>query len=210
MRPRKSFLRVLLAALVVVGLAAVTQHPATSRISISKPLAAPAFGLVADIPGITLGRPFEVGFTVVDLESAMAQFTNGLGVTFGPVRSAVLNMRLEDGQVKAINAPSTLSVQGPPYIELVQGVSGQGENPWKATPDHSPTHTGYAVRDLAGDSDALVAAGWPRTITLDVPGQSASIFAYHRGPGGIAIELFDAQFAPPGVCDTPNSPFCAP
>lgn len=66
------------------------------------------------------------------------------------------------------------------------------------------------MRNLAADSDALAAAGFPRIATLDVPGQSATVFAYHRGPGDITFELFDAAFAPAGVCDTPDSPFCAP
>ena len=140
----------------------------------------------------------------------MAEFTSALGVKWGPVQSATLNIRLEDGDVKAIELASVVSLQGPPYIELVRGVSGQGDNPWKATPGSSPTHLGFAVRNLAADSDALVAAGFPRIATLDVPGQSATVFAYHQGPGGITIELFDAAFAPPGVCDTPDSPFCVP
>ncbi len=105
---------------------------------------------------------------------------------------------------------AVVSVQGPPYVELVRGVHGSGDNPWKATPAFSPAHFGFAVTDLVARSDALVAAGFPRIATLDVPGQSAAVFAYHRGPGNISIELLDAAFAPPGVCDTPGSPFCTP
>jgi hypothetical protein len=58
--------------------------------------------------------------------------------------------------------------------------------------------------------DALVAAGFPRIATFDVPGRSATAFACHQEPGGITIELFDAAFAPPVECDTPDSPFCTP
>jgi hypothetical protein len=104
---------------------------------------------------------------------------------------------------------ATSSVQGPPYIEIVH-VSGPGDHPWKASAHKSPVHIGYAVDDLAAASDALVAAGFPRIITADVPGQSAAIFAYHQGPGDILFELVDKAFLPPGVCDIPGSPFCPP
>ena len=115
-------------------------------------------------------------------------------------------MRLANGQVVPLRFRATSSVQGPPYIEIVH-VSGPGDHPWKANAHKSPVHIGYAVDDLAAASDALVAAGFPRIITADVPGQSAAIFAYHQGPGDILFELVDKAFLPPGVCDTPGSPF---
>jgi hypothetical protein len=155
-----------------------------------------------------LGRFFEVGYAVTDLDATMAQFTQVLGIQWGPVQSGPLNVRLESGEVKTIQFETVVSAQGPPYIELVRDVDGSGDNPWKATPTFSPTHIGFAVVNLAARSDALVAAGFPRIATLDVPGQSAALFAYHQGPGNITIELIDAAFAPPGVCDTPDSPFC--
>jgi Glyoxalase/Bleomycin resistance protein/Dioxygenase superfamily len=195
-------------ALVSVGL------PTTSRTSVAKPGAtralAPALGLVADVPSTALGRPFEVGYTVTDLDAAMAQFTQALGIQWGPMQNATLNVRLENNQVKLIRLDAVVSLQGPPYLELVRGVHGSGDNPWKATPTFSPVHLGYAVTNLAASSDALVAAGFPRIATLDVPGQSAALFAYHRGPGNITVEVLDATIVPPGVCDTPGSPFCAP
>src|SRR6266498_5399443 len=63
-----------------------------------------------------------------------------------------------------------LSMQGPPYIELVRGVQDGSDNPWKASPAFSPAHFGFAVRNLVAHSDALVAAGFPRIATVDVPG----------------------------------------
>jgi len=181
-------------------------HPATSP---ARPVAAPALALAANVPGPPVGLYYHVGYTVDDLESAMTRFTDAMGVRWRQVQGATLNIRLENGQVKAIELDSVLSMQGPPYIELVRGVQDGSDNPWKASPAFSPAHFGFAVRNLVAHSDALVAAGFPRIATVDVPGVDAAVFAYHRGPGGITIELFDASFAPPGVCDTPDSPFCA-
>ena len=81
--------------------------------------------------------------------------------------------------------------------------------PFKASPDKSPEHLGFATRHLAADSEALVAAGFPRVATIDFPGTSAFLFAIHEGPGGIRFELVDAFATPHGVCDVP-SVFCPP
>jgi hypothetical protein len=102
----------------------------------------------------------------------------------------------------------TNSLNGPPYIELLN-VTGGGDHPFKGSNTHSPTHLGFATRHLAADSDALVAAGFPRVATIVFPGTSAFLFAVHRGPGGILFELVDAFATPAGVCNVP-SPFCPP
>jgi len=169
-----------------------------------------ALNLLSPAAAVNVGLYFEIGFAVENLEEAMARFTSGFGVEWQqPSFDAVLNMRLANGQVVPLRFQGTSSVQGPPYIEMVH-VTGPGDHPWKANAHKSPVHLGYAVDDLAADSDALVAAGFPRIATVDVPGQSAAIFAYHQGPGDIIFELVDKGFLPPGVCDTPGSPFCPP
>jgi hypothetical protein len=190
-------------------------HPPTvSRTSVAKPILpgalAPAVTLAAaDVPA-PLGRFFEVGYAVSDLGTAMARFTQVLGVQWNPIQSGTLPVRLQYGQVEVIHFDTVVSAQGPPYVELVHASGASGANPWQATSTFSPTHIGFAVTNLAARSDALVAAGFPRIATVDVPGQSAAVFAYHRGPGNITIELVDATIAPPGVCDTAGSVFCAP
>ncbi|HKI02662.1 MAG TPA: VOC family protein [Thermoanaerobaculia bacterium] len=169
-----------------------------------------ALNLLSPAAAVKVGLYFEIGFAVENLEEAMAQFTSGFGVEWQqPAFDAVLNMRLANGQVVPLRFQGTSSVQGPPYFEMVH-VTGPGDHPWKANAHKSPVHIGYAVDNLAADSDALVAAGFPRIATVDVPGQSAAIFAYHQGPGDILFELVDKAFLPPGVCDTPGSPFCPP
>ncbi|HEV2374477.1 MAG TPA: VOC family protein [Streptosporangiaceae bacterium] len=198
-------------ALNVVSISHQVSKPRPSRAALVANTYATVAHVLADVPGIQVARPFETGFTVYDINSAMTQFTDVMGIQWGPVRAATLNIRLANGQVVPLDLASVLSAQGPPYIELVQGVTGggAGASPFMATPNSSPVHIGFAVHNLAADSDALVAAGFPRIATVNVPGQDAFVFALHQGPGNITIELFDAAFAPPGVCDTPGSPFCS-
>jgi hypothetical protein len=200
----------LVAALTVVSIGHQTGKPRAPRAVAAAASVRTAAHVLVDVPGIQVARPFETGYTVSDFNGAMTQFSDTMGIQWGPIQSATLNMRLRTGQVVPILFHVVLSVQGPPYIELVQGVTGSADNPFKASPTDSPVHLGFIVRNLAAASDALAAAGFPRITTVAVPGQDASIFAYHQGPGNIIIELFPAAFAPPGVCDTPNSPFCPP
>jgi hypothetical protein len=170
----------------------------------------PVADVLADVPALQVARPFDIGYTVNDLQAVMTQFTDVLGIQWAPLETATLNIRFENGLVKPIDFTIAESQQGPPYIELAQGIQGSGDNPYVTSPNFSPGHTGFAVHNLAAASDALVAAGFPRIATVDVPGQDAFLFALHQGPAGINIELVDAAFTPPGVCDTPGSLFCPP
>lgn len=166
--------------------------------------------VLASVPAVQVARPYDIGYAVYDLQAAMRQFTDVMGIQWSPLQTATLNVRLENGVVKSIDFTLAESAQGPPYIEMVQGVQDSGDNPFKASPNFPQGHTGFAVHHLAAASDALVAAGFPRIATVVAPGQSAFLFALHRGPGGITVELVDAAFTPAGVCDTPGSPFCPP
>jgi Glyoxalase/Bleomycin resistance protein/Dioxygenase superfamily len=161
---------------------------------------------ISETTPLQVGRFFEVGYTVTNLSQAMTQLSNTMGLQWGPVQGETLPIRLANGKVVPVTLTATVSVQGPPNVELVQ--ASPAVYPWNATATFSPSHFGYAVHNLAAASDALVAAGFPRIATVAVPGVDAAIFAYHRGPGGMIIELIDAAFAPPGVCDSSDSVFC--
>ncbi|MGE5293100.1 MAG: VOC family protein [Micromonosporaceae bacterium] len=196
----------LAASLTVSQLGHQSAKPRASAVTaIAADSVLPAASTSALIP-LQVGRFFEVGYTVANLSQAMTQLSNTMGLQWGPVQGETLNIQLANGRVAPITLTATVSVQGPPYVELVRAVPGV--YPWNATATSSPSHFGYAVHNLAAASDALVAAGFPRIATVAVPGQDAAIFAYHRGPGGMTIELIDAAFAPPGVCDTTGSVFC--
>ena len=196
----------LAASLTVSQVGHPSARPGTSAVTaIAADSILPAANTSATIP-LQVGRFFEVGYTVANLSQAMTQLSNTMGLQWGPVQGETLNIRFASGKVAPVNLTATGSMQGPPYVELVQAVPAV--YPWNATATSSPSHFGYAVHNLAAASDALVAAGFPRIATVAVPGQDAAIFAYHRGPGGMTIELIDAAFAPPGVCDTTGSAFC--
>jgi Glyoxalase/Bleomycin resistance protein/Dioxygenase superfamily len=165
----------------------------------------PVASISATTP-LQVGRFFEAGYTMAYLGQAMTQLSAAMGLQWGPVQGETLPIEFASGKVTPISLTATVSVQGPPYVELVH--ADPAVYPWNATATSSPSHVGYAVHNLAAASDALVAAGFPRIATVAVPGQDAAIFAYHRGPGGMIIELIDAAFAPPGVCDVTGSVFC--
>src|SRR5260370_34115164 len=132
----------------------------------------------------------------------MAGFPQGLGIQWGRVQGATLPIRLQDGEVVLVRLDAVRSVQGPPYVELVRGVTDPSGTPWQASATFSPAHIGFAVTNLAAHSDALVAAGFPRIATVDVPGQSAAGLACHPGPGDIPIGTVEAALPPPAAGHT--------
>ena len=177
-------------------------------------LGAPALmrAALASTPAIRVGLYFEIGYTVNDINAAATEFTDALGVGWNPIITSAQLIRFSNGQVQLVSFQTTESTQGPPYYELAHAdvPSPNPDNPWVATDTFSPTHVGYVVNDLALASDALAAAGWPRIATVDAPGGAAAVFAYHRGPGGIMVELVDRAAAPSGACVPPDSRFCPP
>src|SRR5260370_7695400 len=84
----------------------------------------------------------EHGTTRFAIGAAMAQFTQALGIQWGPIQGATFNVRLENGQVKAIRLDAVLSVQGPPYVELirVQLARGREYPPFPAPPPPPSPH----------------------------------------------------------------------
>jgi Glyoxalase/Bleomycin resistance protein/Dioxygenase superfamily len=189
--------------------AADPEPPTSSRVPVLESRPESALHLLSPGAVVNVGRNFETGFSVANVEEALARFTSAFGYEWEPSFDAVLDIRLANGQVVPLRFQGTKSVQGPPYIEVIH-VTGPGDHPWKGNANKSPVHLGYAVDDLAADSDALAAAGFPLLATVVLPGQPTAIFAYHQGPGGILFELVDKAFLPPGVCDVPESPFCPP
>jgi catechol 2,3-dioxygenase-like lactoylglutathione lyase family enzyme len=82
---------------------------------------------------------FHVGILVRDIEAAAADFGARLGVRFEPVRSGSV--------VSGETCRFAYSVQGPPYIELVE-MTGTGT--WDPAQGEGLHHIGFADPDVPG------------------------------------------------------------
>ena len=125
---------------------------------------------------------FHVGILVKDLETARADFTGRLGVTFEPVRE----QQLATGETSRF----CYSLQGPPYLELVE-MTGTGS--WSADQPEGFHHIGVGDPDVPGRC-AAAGAG----VELIAPGPDGKPLVALTPPEalhGVRVELFDANVA---------------
>ncbi len=135
---------------------------------------------------------FHTGFVVPDVEQAMAELGGAFDLTWAPLTRITMRLRFPDGP-REVGMTFTYSVEEP-HLELLAAVEG---TPWSQGSAPSPVgaqaahHIGVWSDDVPGDSAALEAAGAPRLVTYDHPGDGALGFAYHRLPSGLLVELVD-------------------
>lgn len=137
---------------------------------------------------------YHLCFVVQDIESATAELTDTLGVTWSPIRPG----RLGEWDYQIV-----FSVQGPPFFEVIHGPPA---SPWDATTGSRFDHLGYWSDDLHADKQRLAERG--AVVEFDACPYGRS-FAYHRlDHVGVRVELVDSAVQP-GFVDT-WSPDCPP
>jgi uncharacterized protein (TIGR02246 family) len=124
-----------------------------------------------------MARYYHLCFVVQDIEAASREMTQTLGVAWRTVRDG----RLGDWDYRIV-----FSVDGPPFIELVEGPPG---SPWDAGAGSRFDHLGYWVDDIDVDKHALADRGAPLDFDATTLGRP---FAYHRLDSvGARVELVD-------------------
>jgi len=129
--------------------------------------------------GLHPGQLFHVGVVAADLDRAMAEMSRNLGVTWQSGKPRLMDLCLygEDRQVEMRIAHT---VQGPPYLELIQSVP---DSPW-AEPSAGVHHLCYWSETAAEVCAALEAAGNRRV--LGKPGADGG---YFQSASGAIIEV---------------------
>lgn len=134
--------------------------------------------------GPAIGDAFHVGAAVADLETAMAELTDAIGLEWLSIQERTMHLRTESG-VAATSVRFTYS-RNAPHVELLQGEAGTIWGPENA----GIHHIGLWTDDLDRDSKALAAAGYPVEATLaSRSGKPVNGFTYQRGALGVRIEL---------------------
>jgi catechol 2,3-dioxygenase-like lactoylglutathione lyase family enzyme len=134
---------------------------------------------------------YHVGIVVPDVRAAMSRYTDALGFTWSRVGDTVLDV-LVDGRVREARIAATYSMEGPPYLELVEELSG---GVWAAGA-LGLQHVGLWTDDLEGSISRLDAAGLPGRVR-HVPAEGApALFSYHDGGAGLWWELVSTAFRP--------------
>ena len=136
------------------------------------------------------GPPYHVAVVVADLDRAMNELGELLGLTwhepFGGAGYQLLHGEIVDSNVRV-----TYSRQGPPYLELLQQCPG---TVWAETGLH---HIGIWVDDAHAESKRFAAAG----ADLEAVGVTSDGTwvggCYHRTSDGLRVELVDIATSGP-------------
>lgn len=135
---------------------------------------------------------FHSGYIVRDLSEGMERLTDALGLTWAAVESHDFPVRQDRAEVP-YPIRFTYSVQGPPYVELVEGASG---SPWHTTDVLRMHHLGFWSDDVTEDAARLVAAGFPVVAQGVGASDTTPRFSYNGWSGEVLLELVTSRSRP--------------
>lgn len=137
--------------------------------------------------------PYHLGVVVPHLESAMDEITAAQGVTWASLQDRQQSLWTPElGDIRT-RLRFTYSCEGPLHIELLQGEAGTF---WDDAVWHGLQHTGVWSDDVAGETEALAAAGWELVGAQRSPQDGYGSFTYLCGAGGFILELVTSAARP--------------
>jgi len=141
---------------------------------------------------MSLTEYFHVGIVVPDLEAAQARLTELLGVEWGPVMVNDIDIRDGDGVERVVPNKICYSTSSP-YLELIQEVPG---TPWVCNEHSNLHHIGVFSGALVDESGRFRAVQCPLELTDGRGDEPPVMWAYHRDPLGVRIEIVNDDLRP--------------
>jgi hypothetical protein len=124
---------------------------------------------------------YHIGLVVTDLAAAMSELSAATGLTWEEPHHSCYG----EWDIDVV-----MSMEGPPYIELVQG--GQ-DGPWSCAGGPRLDHFGYACEEPEADGQRLLAHGFEVDFDPALVGRKRT-FTYYRGRrSGARVELLSAS-----------------
>jgi len=142
---------------------------------------------------IDFQRMYHQGIRVPNLETAMVELGPQLGVTWCSVQEREQNVWLPDEGVVSIPLKFTYSSEGPQHLELLEGAPG---SIWDGREHPGLHHVGLWSDDVAGETKALVDAGWKLLMAQAEPAKGFGAFTYVQPPSGLIVELVWSAIKP--------------
>ena len=134
---------------------------------------------------------FHLGVRVPDLDAAMAELGDGLGLTWAEPRdNPAQGLWSPDAGAQELHLRYTYSAEGPQHVELLEGPPGSF---WDGREQPGAHHVGLWVDDVDAETQRLVAAGWSLVGAQRDPGEGEGhgVFTYLQPPSGLIVELVD-------------------
>lgn len=132
---------------------------------------------------------YHIGLTVPDLRAAMEQYADAFGFGWATVREST-HAVVVDGEQRQAQIAVTYSLQGPPYLELIEERRGAV---WGAD-GLALTHVGFWAEDVSAAMQALDASGVTVRVRADASDGRPLRYSYHRFGGGLWLELVHPSF----------------
>lgn len=137
---------------------------------------------------------FHVGVRVPDLDRAMADLGDTLGLRWAEVReSESQQLWTPDHGDGGYRLRYTYSTEGPQHVELLEGESGSF---WDGRHEPGTHHVGVWVDDVDGESTRLCELGWTLVGAHRSPADGHGLYTYLRPPSGLIVELVDRAVLP--------------
>jgi catechol 2,3-dioxygenase-like lactoylglutathione lyase family enzyme len=131
-------------------------------------------------------RAYHLGIRVADLDSAMFEMGESLGVTWCSVQERDQSVWTPDGGLQTVALKFTYSAEGPNHLELLEGSPG---TIWDGREASGAHHTGIWVDDVAASTSELLAKGWTLVAAQRAPVDGYGAFTYVQPPCGLIVEL---------------------
>lgn len=132
-------------------------------------------------------RIYHTGIRVHDIDAAMAEMGESMGVTWATVQhNPGQGVWTPEHGFRQVELTFVYSCEGPQHIELLQGVP---DTPWFAGDAPGVHHVGLFVDDVAAETQRCVDAGWTVAAAGASPDDGYGAYTYVVPPSGPIVEL---------------------
>jgi catechol 2,3-dioxygenase-like lactoylglutathione lyase family enzyme len=137
---------------------------------------------------------FHVGLLVPDVDRAMTELGDQLGLAWARVQHAPRrSVWTPERGPEEVGLTFVYSCEGPQHIELLRGDPG---SIWDSDKTRGLHHVGVWSNDVAADAERFVSAGWSVVAAATAPEDGFGSFAYVAPPSGLIVELVSAAARP--------------
>lgn len=139
-------------------------------------------------------RIFHTGVRVPDLDAAMAELGDSLGVTWAESREvAEMPVWTPANGMQEVPLRYVYSCEGPQHVELLESAPG---SPWHCGDTPGVHHIGVWVADVAAAVESVLAKGWTVALAGTAPDDGYGSFAYVQPPNGMLVEVVNDAILP--------------
>lgn len=139
-------------------------------------------------------RLYHTGIRVPDIDAAMGEMGETLGLTWATVQhNPAQSVWTPAEGLQQVELRFVYSCQGPQHVELLQGGPG---TIWDGADDPGVHHVGLWVDDVVVATERCAEAGWQVAAAAAAPEDGYGAFSYVVPPSGPIIELVWSAIRP--------------